>query len=133
MGIKETMLALIGITEAEGAMSDHNNQIHETKVAELSSISSEIPFPPYKRHITREMLMKVTVTSPTSREGCASIVNSLKDKNPVIVDFSKAEHSEAHRCFNYLLGATYALGGSVQRISSEIYVFSSDEIEIAVI
>ena len=133
MGIKKTMLAMIGIVEDGEEISEPDRQVHGTELENTSSFDTERSLPLPIKYINREMLLKIVITSPIGREDCTSIVNSLRDNNLVIVDFSKAEHNEAHRCFNYLLGATYALNGSAQRISSDIYVFASEKMKISVI
>ena len=133
MGIKKTMLAMVGIAEDEEDIRESYSKHCDAETNDTYFVFPEHHGSLPKRCITKEMLMKIVVTSPSGRDGCVSIVDSLKNNKPVIVDFSKAEHCEAHRCFNYLLGATYALNGSVQKITPEVYVFASEKMEISII
>ena len=130
MGLKGTLYAMVGVEEKEPhPVQETERSVRYPKEEDFQN-RIKPPIAP-RTYFTREMLMKLVVTTPNTRDDCTSIVNSLRENIPVIVDFSKAESGEAHRCFNYLLGAIYSLNGSVRDITPFVYVFTPEKIEIS--
>ncbi len=85
-------------------------------------------------HITEKqtrVLPGVCYISPTIRDDFKPVARSLKEQKPVIVNFSETERKAAERAYNCMLGATYALDGSVNQITSNVLLFVPKEIEVS--
>ncbi len=77
------------------------------------------------------VLPEICYISPTVRDDFKPVVRSLKDQKPVIVNFSETESRTAMRAYNCMLGAVYALDGSVDQITSNVLLFAPKEIEVS--
>lgn len=74
---------------------------------------------------------KLIVTEPRGFEDCPKLVDSLKARKPVIINLEHIENELAKKIFDFLSGATYALGGNVQRVAPNIFVFTPENVDIS--
>jgi len=77
-----------------------------------------------------QMQGKVVLIEPLSYDEVQSIVDQLKNHKSIIVNVETIEKELAKRMVDFLSGATYALGGSMQKVSSGIFLFVPSNIEI---
>lgn len=73
-------------------------------------------------HTTTQL--KVVVIQPTSYADATEIADHLKSKKPVVVNLEKLDRDVAVKIVNFLSGAVYALGGSMQKISNGILLLA---------
>lgn len=88
----------------------------ESNVVPMGGISSE--------------MMKLVVIEPSSFEESPKLVDSLKERKPVIINLEKIDSETARKIFDFLSGATYALNGNVQKVANNIFVFAPDNVDI---
>jgi cell division inhibitor SepF len=74
---------------------------------------------------------KMLVIEPKSFDECTKLVDNLKSRKPVIINLEKVETDLARKIFDFLSGATYALNGNVQRVTSNIFIFAPANVDIA--
>jgi cell division inhibitor SepF len=74
---------------------------------------------------------KIVVVEPKVFEESTKLVDSLKSRKPVIINFEKVEHDTAKQIFYFLNGATYALSGNVQKIANNIFVFLPENVDVS--
>lgn len=75
---------------------------------------------------------KMVVIEPKGFEECPKLVDNLKDKKPVIINLEKIETDTARKIFDFLSGATYALGGNVQKVANNIFIFAPENVDVTV-
>lgn len=80
-------------------------------------------------HTTTQM--KVVIFEPNAYDEVQNIVDNLKNRKPVIVNLETLEAEVARRIFEFLNGAIYALDGSIQKVSSDIFILAPNNVEIA--
>ncbi|MBQ2941062.1 MAG: cell division protein SepF [Clostridia bacterium] len=73
-------------------------------------------------NITSTTQFKVVVIQPESFEEAREIAENLKANKPVIVNLEKIEKEQARRMVDFVSGASYALGGDIQKISNMIFL-----------
>ena len=73
-------------------------------------------------NITSTTQFKVVVLQPESFEEAREIADNLKSNKPVIVNLEKIEKEQARRMVDFVSGASYALGGDIQKISNMIFL-----------
>jgi cell division inhibitor SepF len=74
--------------------------------------------------------LNLVVTEPKSFDECPTLVNSLKARKPIIINLEKIETDTAKKIFDFLMGATYALNGNMQKIANNIFVFVPENISV---
>jgi len=73
-------------------------------------------------HTTTQL--KVVIIQPTNYQDAQEIADHLKSKKPVVVNLEKLDREIAVKIVNFLSGAVYALGGSMQKISNGILMLA---------
>ena len=74
--------------------------------------------------------MKLVVIEPDGFEDCPKLVDSLKERRPVIINLERLDSDSARKIFDFLSGATYALNGNVQKVANNIFVFATEHVDI---
>ncbi len=74
--------------------------------------------------------MEVVVTAPENLEEAGEICDYFKEKKTVIVNLESIEHETAQRISDFLCGACYALDGSIQLISDDIFIIGPVNVDI---
>ncbi|MGN0771147.1 MAG: cell division protein SepF [Christensenellales bacterium] len=72
----------------------------------------------------------VIITYPKTIQDVQTIIDSLRNRQAIIVDMSKINDKGCQRIMDYLSGAIYALGGAQQRIADNMFLFTPDGVSI---
>ncbi len=81
-------------------------------------------------NIHTNVQMEVVVTAPGNLEEAGEVCDYLKAKKTVIVNLENIEHEAAQRISDFLCGACYALDGSIQLISDDIFIIGPVNVDI---
>lgn len=74
----------------------------------------------------------VVIYSPSTYEDVQLLIDHLKMREQVIVDFSTINQTSVYRILDFMSGAIYALGGSIQQITKNIFLFAPAGVTITV-
>ncbi len=80
--------------------------------------------------INTNVSMQVSVVYPMSIEDAAEVCKDLKDRNTVVVNLEKTDGDVAQRISDFLCGAGYALEGTIQPISDEIFIICPANVKL---
>ena len=72
----------------------------------------------------------LVISHPAGFDDARQIADHLTHSRTVVVNFSKTDTETTKRTIDFMSGITYAVGGGVQRISGNIFVFAPDRVEI---
>lgn len=73
---------------------------------------------------------KMVITKPTCFEDVEEIGNYLKQRKSVIVNLESVNKEDGRRVLDFLGGAAFALEGTVQKVSTLIYLVTPKTVEI---
>ncbi len=74
--------------------------------------------------------LKLVVIEPKGFEESPKFVDLLKVRKPVILNLEKLDVDTARKIFDFLSGATYALNGTVQSVTDDIFVFAPESVGV---
>ena len=74
----------------------------------------------------------VVINSPSTYEDVQLLIDHLKMREQVIVDFSTVNQTSVYRILDFMSGAIYALGGSIQQITNNIFLFAPAGVTITI-
>lgn len=74
---------------------------------------------------------QVVIIKPECYEDAQGICDQIKVKHPVVVNLEKVEFPVAQRIMDFLSGTCYALDGTIQRISSNIFIIAPVNYDIS--
>ncbi len=73
---------------------------------------------------------KLMVIEPQGFEECPKFVDMLKMRKPVIINLENIDVDTARKMFDFMSGATYALNGTVQPVTDNIFVFAPESVDV---
>ncbi|OPX43235.1 cell division protein SepF [Ruminiclostridium hungatei] len=74
---------------------------------------------------------KMVVSQPTTFDDAQDICDHLKSKKPVVINLEGIEKSDAQRIIDFLSGSIYALDGSIQKVSCDIFVIAPNNVDVS--
>lgn len=79
---------------------------------------------------TAEKNSKVLVVEPVLFNDAPTICDNLKRDKTVVVNLEKAEFEEGRKIFDFLNGAVYALDGTIQKISENVFILAPSTVDV---
>ena len=73
---------------------------------------------------------RVVVIQPETFDEAKEIADHLKERKPVVINLELMEKEQTKKIFDFLNGAIYALGGSIQQVATSIYLFAPYNVTI---
>lgn len=74
----------------------------------------------------------VVIYSPRTYKDVQLLIDHLKMREQVIVDFSTLNQQAVYRILDFMSGAIYALDGSIQQITKNIFLFAAQGVTITI-
>lgn len=74
---------------------------------------------------------QVVIMKPECYDDAQGICDNIKAKRPVVVNLEKVEYPVAQRIMDFLSGTCYSLEGSIQRVSTNIFIIAPVNFDIA--
>lgn len=74
----------------------------------------------------------VVIYSPRTYKDVQLLIDHLKLREQVIVDFSTLNQQSVYRILDFMSGAIYALDGSIQQITKNIFLFAPQGVTITI-
>ncbi|MBP2240051.1 cell division inhibitor SepF [Cytobacillus eiseniae] len=74
---------------------------------------------------------KMVLMEPRVYAEAQDISDHLKNRRAVVVNLQRIERDQAKRIVDFLSGTVYALGGDIQKIGTDIFLCTPDNVEIS--
>lgn len=74
--------------------------------------------------------VSVVIACPKGFDDARQIADHLIHNRTIMVNFENADSETTKRTVDFMSGITYAVGGGVQRIASEIFMFVPDRVSV---
>ena len=134
-------LSLIGLEDA-----DEEEEVLEEDEVEEKKASKAAPAPVRKAQPRRDATrpatgsearrpedmadMKMVVFHPVAYDDAQQIADNLKGHRPIIVNMEELDGATAQRVLDFLLGAVYALDGTISKISRGIFLVAPQNCDV---
>lgn len=122
----------IGIDDYEEDYDDYSDD----NLA-LDSDALDIPLTTRTRKINNNVVnihtnssMKIIVHEPLNYEEAPAIVNDLKSRKAVVVNFEQLDLDLKRQIFDFVNGALYAIEGKIQKVTKDIFILAPNNVEI---
>jgi cell division inhibitor SepF len=74
---------------------------------------------------------KVVLIEPRVYAEAQDIAEHLKNKRATVVNLQRIDREQGVRIIDFLSGTVYALGGDIQRIGTDIFLCTPDNVEVS--
>ncbi len=73
---------------------------------------------------------KMVLVEPRVYAEAQDIADHLKNRRSVVVNLQRIERDQAKRIVDFLSGTVYALGGDIQKVGTDIFLCTPDNVEV---
>jgi len=73
---------------------------------------------------------KVMVVEPEFFNDAPAICDNLKNNKTVVVNLENTDFEDGRKIFDFLNGAVYALDGTIQKISENVFILAPDTVDV---
>lgn len=74
---------------------------------------------------------KVILFEPRVYAEAQEIADHLKNRRAVVVNLQRIQHDQAKRIVDFLSGTVYAIGGDIQRIGTNIFLCTPENVDVS--
>ncbi|EHR34484.1 cell division protein SepF [Helcococcus kunzii] len=74
--------------------------------------------------------MIVSIKEPLTYEDSKSVIDDIQDKKTVVLNLEMLEMDKKTQIFYFVSGGVYALNGSIQNVTKDIYVLVPEGVEV---
>jgi FtsZ-interacting cell division protein YlmF len=93
-------------------------------------VTPGIPLPTNQNDIIPRNYQNLVIYEPNTPGDVEMLIGYLKRKEPAIINLDNIEDTRSQRVLDFVSGAIFALNGSVQRVSSNIFLLCPEGIQI---
>lgn len=80
---------------------------------------------------TMQESSKMCLFEPRVFSDTQDIADELKNRRAILVNLQRIDKVSAKRIIDFLSGTVYAIGGDIQRVGSDIFLCTPDNVEVA--
>ncbi|MFZ7132035.1 MAG: cell division protein SepF [Eubacteriales bacterium] len=73
---------------------------------------------------------KVLVVEPEFFNDAPAICDNLKNQKTVVVNLENTDYEDGRKIFDFLNGAVYALDGTIQKISENVFILAPSSVDV---
>lgn len=81
-------------------------------------------------HSSGNIQMKICIHEPLSYDEAPLIVDDLRLRKAVVLNFEQLDINVKRQIFDFVNGALYALDGKIQKVNRDIFILAPSNIEI---
>ncbi|MCA1009090.1 cell division protein SepF [Halobacillus halophilus] len=74
---------------------------------------------------------KMVLNEPSSYNEAQEIADELVNRRAVVINLQRVDHHQAKRIVDFLSGTVYAIGGDIQKLGSQTFLCTPDNVEIS--
>lgn len=74
---------------------------------------------------------KMVLVEPRVYAEAQDIADQLKNRRAVVVNLQRIDREQAKRIVDFLSGTVYAIGGDIQKIGTDIFLCTPDNVEVS--
>lgn len=138
MGIMHKMMDFLGL--ADGSESKGNKQ-HELEYEEDSWFDEDELYSKIKKNKmnkppnvvslqTAKQQSKMILVEPRTYDESQELADHLRSRRAIVVNLHHLHHDQAKRVVDFLSGTVYAIGGDIQKLGSNIFLCTPNNVEI---
>lgn len=118
----------IGIDDYEDDYEDDYRDSDETLEIPVATKTRKINNNVVNLHTNSNM--KIMVYEPLSYEEAPGIVDDLKSRKVIVINFEQLDLELKRQIFDFVNGALYALEGKIQKVTKDIFILAPNNVEI---
>ena len=116
----------------EPARHEHVREVHrEERPAAVTPLPQRTPVARVVRDVEVGTLNRITTIHPRTYNEAKNIGESFRDGTPVIMNLTDMDDSYAKRLVDFAAGLVFGLHGSIERVTSKVFLLSPAHVEVS--
>jgi cell division inhibitor SepF len=138
MGIMHKLMDFLGLAEGEANSRNSTNQEFDYEEDDWFNEDDVLPkkrskFNPPTNVVNLQSVKqntKMILVEPHTYDETQEMADHLRNRRPIVVNLQRLHHDQAKRVVDFLSGTVYAIGGDIQKIGTNIFLCTPDNVEI---
>jgi cell division inhibitor SepF len=107
------------------------HDVPEERSAAVTPLPQRTPVARVVRDVEVGALNRITTIHPRTYNEAKNIGESFREGTPVIMNLSDMDDSDAKRLVDFAAGLVFGLHGSIERVTSKVFLLSPAHVEVA--
>jgi cell division inhibitor SepF len=103
----------------------------QERAAAVTHLPQRTPVARVVRDVEVGALNRITTIHPRTYNEAKNIGESFRDGTPVIMNLSDMDDADAKRLVDFAAGLVFGLHGSIERVTSKVFLLSPSHVEVS--
>ena len=108
----------------------HETSAREERAAGVTTLPQRIPVARVVRDVEVGALNRIATIHPRTYNEAKTIGENFRDGTPVIMNLTDLDDADAKRLVDFGAGLVFGLHGSIERVTSKVFLLSPAHIEV---
>jgi cell division inhibitor SepF len=104
---------------------------HHERQAEVAHLPQRTPVARVVRDVEVGALNRITTIHPRTYNEAKNIGENFREGTPVIMNLTDMDDADAKRLVDFAAGLVFGLRGSIERVTSKVFLLSPEHVEVA--
>ncbi|HET7476372.1 MAG TPA: cell division protein SepF [Dermatophilaceae bacterium] len=114
----------------EPVRADSRHDGREERSAEVTPLPQRTPVARVVRDVDAGALTRITTIHPRTYNEAKTIGESFREGTPVIMNLTDLGDADAKRLVDFAAGLVFGLHGSIERVTSKVFLLSPAHVEV---
>jgi cell division inhibitor SepF len=114
----------------EEPSSRHDAPERQERSAAVTSLPARTPVARVVRDVEVGALNRISTIHPRTYNEAKNIGEAFRDGTPVIMNLTDLDDSDAKRLVDFAAGLVFGLHGSIERVTSKVFLLSPAHVEV---
>jgi cell division inhibitor SepF len=130
LGLAEEDERYDGYEDYDEPAARHEAPDRQERSAAVTPLPQRTPVARVVRDVEVGVLNRITTIHPRTYNEAKNIGESFRDGTPVIMNLTDLDDSDAKRLVDFAAGLVFGLHGSIERVTSKVFLLSPAHVEV---
>lgn len=116
--------------EYDDSPAHHDPPEHHERSAPVTSLPARTPVARVVRDVEVGALNRISTIHPRTYNEAKNIGESFREGTPVIMNLTDLDDADAKRLVDFAAGLVFGLHGSIERVTSKVFLLSPAHVEV---
>jgi len=131
LGLAEEDEGYDGYDDYDEPGARHDAHAHQERSAAVTSLAARTPAARVVRDVEVGALNRISTIHPRTYNEAKNIGESFRVGTPVIMNLTDLDDSDAKRLVDFAAGLVFGLHGSIERVTSKVFLLSPAHVEVS--
>jgi cell division inhibitor SepF len=130
LGLAEEDDGYEGYDDYDEPSARQDASVRQERSAAVTSLPARTPVAHVVRDVEVGALNRISTIHPRTYNEAKNIGEAFRDGTPVIMNLTDLDDSDAKRLVDFAAGLVFGLHGSIERVTSKVFLLSPAHVEV---